>query len=205
MRLNKKVCLWLAASLAINVLTYNGTRLLTSNWYHYDMTTAIEQSIPFVPWTITVYLGCYLFWICNYAMGCFQEEKKAVRFLASECFAKFICCLCFIIIPTTNVRPQVIGEDVFSRAMRWLYCTDAADNLFPSIHCLTSWFCVIAVRNQKTISSWYKYLSVVLARAVCVSTLTTKQHVLPDVVVGVLLAEICYRLIPFIYPFSRLF
>ncbi len=76
--------------------------------------------------------------------------------------------------------------------MVWLYRTDAADNLFPSIHCLTSWFCFIAVRENKKIPGWYKTVSILLALSVCVSTLTTKQHVLIDVVVGIVLAEGSY-------------
>ena len=32
--------------------------------------------------------------------------------------------------------------------MRFLYQVDAADNLFPSIHCLTSWFCYIGIRGR---------------------------------------------------------
>ena len=40
--------------------------------------------------------------------------------------------------------------------------------------------------------NWYRGLSCLLAVLVCISTLTTKQHVVPDVLGGVLLAEICF-------------
>lgn len=62
----------------------------------------------------------------------------------------------------------------------------------PSIHCLTSWFCFIAVRENKSVFRWYKVLFVLLALSVCISTLTIKQHVLIDVISGVVLAEGSY-------------
>lgn len=76
--------------------------------------------------------------------------------------------------------------------MLWLYRNDQANNLFPSIHCLTSWFCVIAIRKQKHIPSWYQILSVLIAISICLSTLTTKQHVVVDTFAGVFLAEFAY-------------
>ena len=193
--LKSPVLLYLIVSLAVNMLTYNGTRLLSHGWRHYDMTSAADSLIPFLPWTIVIYLGCYVFWVVNYGMGCLQDEQEAKRFLCAECMAKLVCWACFLLLPTTNLRPEVDGTGFFDAAMRWLYRTDAADNLFPSIHCLTSWFCVIAVRRQAQIPVWYKAASVVMALAVCLSTLTTRQHVIPDVFAGVLLAELSYQLV----------
>ena len=76
--------------------------------------------------------------------------------------------------------------------MRLLYRMDAADNLLPSIHCLTSWFCFLAVRKNEKIPVWYKWVSLLIAVSICISTLTTKQHVLIDVFAGVALAELSY-------------
>lgn len=74
----------------------------------------------------------------------------------------------------------------------WLYSIDAADNLFPSIHCLVSWFCFLAVKGQKKIPIWYKAVSFILAVLVFLSTLFTKQHVIVDVAGGIFLAQGCF-------------
>ena len=100
----------------------------------------------------------------------------------------------FLIFPTTNTRPEVTGSSVWDVLMRFLYRVDTADNLFPSIHCLTSWFCFIGIRGKKEIPKGYRIFSCLMAVAVFVSTLTTKQHVLYDVVAGMLLAEVSYVL-----------
>ncbi len=189
------------AALIIHLMTYCGTRLFTRKFYHYNLTTSIDDKIPLIPCMICIYFGCYIFWAINYYMGCTQEEDKAICFICSEILAKILCCICYVFFPTTNVRPLIGDVDAFNRMLLWLYRIDAPDNLFPSIHCLTSWLSVIAVRDQKRIPQWYKNISVVMVILVCISTLTLKQHVIVDVISGVLLGELSYRLVCLIKPY----
>lgn len=84
------------------------------------------------------------------------------------------------------------GQWTFCAAIRFLYKVDAPTNLFPSIHCLVSWFCFIGIAKDNTIPHWYRLVSFFFAIAVFVSTLTTRQHVILDVAGGVVLAQICY-------------
>ena len=178
--------------LLVNYASYFLTRPFTTKLYHYDMTLPIDEGIPLVPWTVVIYFGCYLFWIVNYVLACRQNRDEAFRFCCAEILAKFACMCFYILLPTTNVRPAVEGTTVFDELMRLLYQMDAADNLFPSIHCLVSWFCVIGVRKNPNIPLAYKVFSVLLAVAVFVSTLTTKQHVIVDIIGAVVLAEGAY-------------
>lgn len=184
-----KMCLPLLAAIACNTVTYFGTRLLTAGRVHYDISCAPDGRIPLVPWTVAIYFGAYLFWIVNYIIGVRQREEEAFRFISADFAAKLVCLACFLIFPTTNVRPEIAGSSVWDALMRFLYEIDAADNLFPSIHCLTSWFGFLAVRGNERVPKWYRALSLVVALAICASTLTTKQHVLADVFAGIALAE----------------
>ena len=152
----------------------------------------IIPRIPFVPWTVVIYLGCYVFWVINYVIGCRQERDRAFRFISADFAAKLVCLFCYMAFPTTNTRPVIEGSSVWEEIMRLLYRMDAADNLLPSIHCLTSWFCFLAVRKNEKIPVWYKWVSLLIAVSICISTLTTKQHVLIDVFAGVALAELSY-------------
>ena len=122
-------------------------------------------------------------------------------FMWTEIIAKAICLVCYVVIPTTNIRPLIEGTGVFEKAMIWLYSADAADNLFPSIHCLSSWLCFIAVRKQERVPKVYKVISVMLAVMICISTLTTKQHVIVDAIGGVLLAELSHKIAPKLLKF----
>ena len=98
----------------------------------------------------------------------------------------------FAFYPTTNVRPELVGNGIFVQGMRFLYQIDKPVNLFPSIHCMASWFCCIGIRGDKKVPGWYKIVSVMIAVLVFVSTLVTKQHVIVDVIGGVAVAELTW-------------
>ena len=175
-----------------NQMVYNGSHLIAGGWRHYDITMAWENKIPFQPWTILIYFGAFLFWIGLYIYCACQEKEKAHRLLCADFLGKVVCLACFLLFPTTNVRPEVAGGGLFAALMRFLYWVDAPVNLFPSIHCLVSWLCFIGVRRDKKRSLAFKLLVLAGAVAICLSTLTTKQHVFWDVVSGVGLAELTY-------------
>ena len=177
-----------------NEAVYLGARHIAQSWYHYDMTTAIDKLVPFLPWTVSIYFGCYVFWCINYYLCAAQERPERDRFFCADALSKGICFVLFLLIPATNIRPEIVGDTVWDMLMKLLYSIDAADNLFPSIHCLVSWLCWIGVRKRKDIPMLYRYFSLAMAVAVCISTLTIRQHVICDLVGGVLLAEVCYHI-----------
>lgn len=176
----------------LNQVVYNGAMIITKNWPHYNLEIALDRKIPFVPWTIVIYFGCYFFGIVNYILAGRQKKSLVYRFCYAEMFAKLICFAFYLLLPTTNIRPEITGNGIWEQMVVWLYQIDMPSNLFPSIHCLVSWFCFIGVRGRNDISKWYQCFSFLMAVAVFVSTLTTKQHVLVDVIGGVGIAEFCY-------------
>lgn len=184
----------LVFTLALNCFVYWGARAIAGEWYHHNIETSWDQAIPLVEWTVVIYFLCYIFWVVNYMIGSSMGKVQCYRFLMADWIGKVVCFICYVLYPTTNTRPEIIGDGIFSQAMRYLYETDAADNLFPSIHCFVSWICYIGVRGNKSIPRWYRIFSCLAAIAVFISTLTTKQHVIYDVVAAVLLAEVGYIL-----------
>lgn len=180
--------------LAWNMLVYSGSMRITRDWYHHNIEFGIDKLIPFVPWTVSIYLICYLFWVANYVICARKDRVEAYRFLGADILAKTVCFVFYILLPTTNVRPEIVGTTIWDEIMSVLYQVDMPSNLFPSIHCLVSWLCFVGVRGKKHIPQWYQIFSCVMAIAVFISTLTTKQHVVIDVIGGALLAEFCYWL-----------
>lgn len=200
----KYMILPLILAFSWNNLVYFGSRLITTGWKHTNAEIFMDHTIPFIPWTAFFYLSCYVFWVINYWIGSRQDKDVAFRFLAADFFAKTVCLFCFLVFPTTNTRPVIEGGGFWEGVMQYVYAADAADNLFPSIHCLTSWFCYIAVRKNRAIQTPYRIFSLFYALAVCISTLTTKQHVIIDMVGGIVLAEASYYLVDR-FSFSRLY
>ncbi len=204
MPLTKKDCIFgvipryaalsLAVALAWNGVIYQGAILLRRGDTMWDMTTWLEQVIPFQPVWIIVYFGCFLFWGANYILISRRGKEEWFRFLWADLCAELVCGLFFILMPTTNVRPEVLGTDLASQLVVLLYQVDPPQNLFPSIHCMVSWFCFIGVRSDRRIPLWYRGFNCVFALAVCASTLFLKQHCVPDVFAGVLLAEATYAI-----------
>lgn len=174
----------------LNSLVYWGAPILAAGRHHYNLSGPMDELIPFMPQFILVYFGCYIFWVINYCIIARQEKEHRYRFYTADFYARLVCLLCFVLFPTTNTRPIVSGSSVWSMAVRFLYRLDAPVNLFPSIHCMASWFCYIGIRNLKNIPEWYKRFSLVVALMVFVSTLALRQHVLPDVAGGILVAEV---------------
>lgn len=187
-----EIILLCALALFWNEVAYLGGRWIAQGWYHYDLTLSIDAFVPFLPWTISIYFGCYLFWAINYYLCAKQPEAERYRFFCADVLGKVVCFLVFLLLPTTNVRPEITGNGLWDMGMKLLYWIDAADNLFPSIHCFNSWLCWAGVRKNKAVPAVYRWLSLVFAVAVCISTLTTRQHVIVDVISGIFLAEVCY-------------
>ncbi|MDD2958415.1 MAG: phosphatase PAP2 family protein [Lachnospiraceae bacterium] len=184
----------LLSAFLFNDLIYWGSMVLAKNRYHYDFTTELDRMVPLVPWTIIIYLGCYIFWIVNYIIIGHLEKKEFYRFITADLLSRFLCGVFFLLLPTTNVRPPLPADSIFTGAIQWLWSIDAPVNLFPSIHCLVSWLCYVGIRGKKGIPKWYQWLSCGIALAVCVSTQTTKQHYFVDVIGAIVIAEGCYWL-----------
>lgn len=195
-----EILCFVAMALVWNMTVYWGTRLITYSWEHHNIMSAWDKKIPFVPWTVLIYLGCYLFWGVNYWLCAAQDKRERDRYYCADFLAKAVCAVVYLTFPTTNTRPELVVQDGWGFVMKLLYWIDSPDNLFPSIHCLVSWLCWIGVRSRKDIPVWYRYTSLVLALAVCVSTLTTRQHVIVDVFGGIFLAELGW----FVARFDRL-
>ena len=181
------------AALLWNQLVYWGGAALAETRHHYQFSTALDRAIPLIPWTVCIYFGCYAFWALHYCL-CAAVPLRARRFFTADFIAKGVCFVFFVGLPTTMARPAVQGLNVWESLVRALYILDAPVNLFPSIHCLNSWLCWASARDIPAFSRGYKAFALCAAVAVCVSTLTLRQHVLLDVAGGILLAEICWRL-----------
>lgn len=176
-----------------NTVVYTGARAIAGGWTHHNIESSIDRMIPFFAPSAAIYLGCYLFWAVNYILIARQGKEEVCRFFAGDFLSRVICLIFYLVFPTTNIRPEVVPDGFWNQVMLWVYSVDAADNLFPSIHCLVSWFCYIGIRDREDLPVWYRRFSSVMALLVCASTLTTKQHVIADVAGGILLAEICLR------------
>ena len=172
----------------VNFSCYVGSRMLP-NWIPLDLTIFIDDATPLVPFSVYIYLLCYITWVVNYIMISRESKEVCYRFVAAEVTAKIICGIFFCVLHTYNVRPEVTGNLPSEILLRIVYSVDAADTLFPSVHCLVSYFCWRGLLWCPRVKRGYRIFSFIAAILVFLSTVLTKQHVFLDIVGAVVVAE----------------
>ena len=112
-------------------------------------------------------------------------------YLIGEMIAKTICLICFVVFPTTLVRPVIDADGSFwEQLVALLYRIDSPDNLFPSIHCLESWICFRSAGKMKKAPPRYRNVAAVATIMIFASTQLLKQHVLLDAAGAIAAGEI---------------
>lgn len=66
--------------LTLNMLALFRKQDFYSTLAAYNIETALDRSIPLVPWTIIIYFGCYLFWAVNYVLCVRLDRRSAWQF-----------------------------------------------------------------------------------------------------------------------------
>jgi membrane-associated phospholipid phosphatase len=162
--------------------------------------TALDLRVPFLPWTIWIYLSgiFYLptaYFLCR-CVVCMNKHLYSFVALA------VIGALIFAFAPTTYPRelfPLPEGVDALtSAAFRLMRAVDRPTNCAPSLHVAIA--CLVALgflEDQRRYFPWMAAWAVLLA----VSTLTTKQHYVGDVQSGAVLAALVFVLFHLILPY----
>ena len=176
-------------SVGLNCLVYWGSRIITTDMYHYDLSISIDKKLPFVAPMMIVYVLAYVIWIVGFIVIARESKSVCYEVMSAEQIAKLICLLCFIFLPSTLVRPEINGQGFCEWLSRLVYQLDSPDNLFPSIHCLENWICFRGAMKCKKVGNGYKTFMFLAALLVFASTLLVKQHVFVDVVGGVFVVE----------------
>lgn len=177
-----------------NQAVYYGARIATASFPHYDLTTYFDRLIPVVPFFTSIYFLAFPFWAIGYILCVRIGRDQAMTLLCGDFLAKGVCLIFFLLLPTTNIRPEITGHGIWKTLLLWLYRTDSPDNLFPSIHCLVSWLCFAGMRRQPAIPVPWQAVALFMALLVFLSTLFTRQHVIADVLGAVVIGEACYRI-----------
>ena len=173
-----------------NLIVYYGTKLINGNMTHYDLAIGLDSMIPTLSPFVVIYALAYIQWIFGYIMIARDSKQLCYYYITSELIAKFICGICFILVPTVMVRPDIMGTDIFSKGLSIVYSMDTPTNLFPSIHILESYLIARAGFQMEKVGKGYRVGMVILSTLIALSVLFTKQHLLVDIIGGILVAEL---------------
>ncbi len=173
----------------LNFSAYYGTRVLNSGAYHYDLSTAVDDIIPFVPCAITVYVLWYLQIIIGFCLVARESREVCYEIFSSEAVAKIITAIIFIFLPTAMVRAEISGGGFFNFLTSLIYAADTPDNLFPSIHCLESWLLLRGILKCSKVSKTFKICFGIFSILVFASVVLVKQHLFVDIPSAIIVAE----------------
>jgi membrane-associated phospholipid phosphatase len=176
------------------LMMYKASNRINTDFHTINM--AIDDMIPFCKYFLIFYVSYYWFpelllWLLSYV-----DKRKFYRLLISISIACLICNICFAIYQVKMIRPEVIGNDLFSVLMRVMYDIDKeALNCFPSIHSLMGTAMIIGGFKTNKFPKWFGISCYILGIGCILSTVFIKQHYFIDMVVGVLLMIVVYIIV----------
>jgi len=148
--------------------------------------TRLDDAIPFLPATAWLYLPFYAA-IFAIALAAFRTRAYFNRALLGFGLILLVGLVCHRFIAAVYPRPILYRPypDVSYAFMAWVQQIDPPGNVFPSLHVAhTSALALILHRENRRLGR----VVIVMATVLALSTLTTKQHFVADVVSGLLLA-----------------
>ncbi len=147
--------------------------------------SALDQAIPFLPWTIWIYFSFFVF----IGSTVFRVEDRLFwRFIIASSLAATIAWTIVLLYPITFDRPDptLINGELYQRLYTFVHEADPSHITFPSLHVAVTWICNFLLWNRTG-----RGLRFTLGVGISLSTLFTKQHLAVDVIGGILLAWFC--------------
>lgn len=179
----KKLILIQGILLSFQTVLYFGSEFFQSKIH--DVKRPVDDKIPFLPWTVLPY--CFWFpLIVFYPLVVFRTNPYSYcSYLMTMVMEIMISVVCYLIYPTSFQRP-VPPNDFWGNFMKFIYHGSYRGlNCAPSLHC-SSCFLVICVSSTCVgMNLWIRIFTILIAVMIVLSTLTTKQHTLIDVLTAV--------------------
>ncbi|MGG1575669.1 phosphatase PAP2 family protein [Fictibacillus sp. NRS-1165] len=165
-----------------------------------SLMTSFDQQIPFIEAFIIPYVFWYLFIFGMLFYFFIVDRSLYFKTLLSLTIGMVVCYVIYFYFQTTVPRPALHGTGVLTNVIRYIYSADEPFNCFPSIHVLSSYLMVIAMRHCKTRTTAAYFGVSIVGYLIILSTLFVKQHVVLDAFAGILLGNILFNTIYYFKP-----
>ena len=153
----------------------------------------VDRTLPLVPQLAPVYLSLYAIILVTVIAYVARHDGSGLTvFLLGMTVFACVSDLFFWLAPTAfTIRPPSSGAGLFGELTRWTWGTVGAYGAFPSGHNGLAALCAVAFF---VMGSRWKWVVLVWAAAICVSTWLLKEHYVLDTVGSVPLAIGCFYL-----------
>lgn len=150
-----------------------------------------DSYIPLWPVWVIPYLLSLVWWTSSFIWAAWKmEDRLYLAFVSGAIAVMLASYVVYIFYPTYVERPVVEGQGWLYDVVRVLYSSDRVNNAFPSGHTYNT--VIIALfwwRWQPRL----RWLWLLIAIIIVLSTLFTGQHHLPDPFGGIVFAWLGYR------------
>lgn len=164
-----------------------------------DITSALDRQIPLVPEWVWVYCLCYIFPFVPLLIA--KDWHRFNRGLISIVFANIVAFVVYVAFPVAIPR-EPMGSTLSERMLAFIYHIDfnPAVTELPSLHVTFSWLVYFMCRKQG-LNRLAESAVLAVAIGISLSTMFVKQHLIVDVIAGLVLATGSWYLASKIYPF----
>ncbi|MFC4597007.1 phosphatase PAP2 family protein [Cohnella hongkongensis] len=165
-----------------------------------SLVTDADRMLPYIPAFVLPYAIWYPFLIVVFILILRQDRHEYYRTLLALCLGLLLSNLVFLLFQTTVPRPEVTPDSLFDRLVLFIYANDRPYNCFPSVHVLTS---ALMIYGARVLGGGARTVVALVGATIIASTLFIKQHVLADVLAGLLAAKLVFWLAGELMPLIR--
>lgn len=183
------------------VLTSIGYFLINNapNQKLHSLYTELDSLVPF----INVFIIPYMMYMPNLVILliiiCYCDEERYFISLLALNIGNFICLIIYMFFQTYVPRPVIIHDDFLCSFVRFIYSKDNPYNCFPSIHVVATFSVLKGINKLKNMPIKYKIRFNIIGWLIIFSTQFVKQHVIMDLLAGLVLVEGVYKGIEYIF------
>jgi membrane-associated phospholipid phosphatase len=189
MKLTRRRLLWLVIMLALLLAYVPINRFISGGW---ALSLPVDKHIPLFPPAIIPYLfGTLLFVAFPVWAALYIEKGEFEAYAISLMTAAVISSIIYLALPTFIVRPEIQSHDIFSRLIVVLYHNDFPYCAAPSGH---TFYTTISLLYFWHWQPRARVIALIIAVLIIASTLFTRQHYVLDLVAGLALAFISFRI-----------
>lgn len=188
----KEISIWgTLASIAFPVIYGLCNHLASLQTVTYKAYFMWELDIPLIPWMIYPYMSLNLLFI----IAVFVLKEGAIKaYCLSLVYSLLIAAIIFYFFPGELgfTRPAFVPgyNDIF----QGMYAIDKPHNLFPSLHVTYSSLSAMAMAQQSHSKVFSTFMAIWII-LIALSVILVHQHHVIDIVLGIILSMITYRLV----------
>ena len=162
----------------------------------YNLLTEMDLKIPFIPHFIWIY-HTIIPVILATGLIVLQKRNIFLALIFASIFAGIVLCSFYVLFPAFYPREALADTTTMSGwLIEWTRAIDGPHNTFPSGHVTFAWLLVFFANLSQYVkeNQWLRFVYILWAILISISTLTLKQHYIVDVISGFALASLIYFL-----------